>query len=151
MKTSKYLAILMAMLLIIAGCSNGAEKPQTEAVAQPKGIKIIVEQRVGEENKYEHFKEITDAAVIQSVKDILDGADWIKAKVEMSQPPHYQFRYGYINEQAETNFLYYDLWISPHKDQLELIQYSKHEYTQLNPQASATLFKLLTDQELSDQ
>lgn len=124
--------------MLIAGCSNGIEI---------EGDKILVQKRVGEENEYEHFKEITDKGTVQKVKDILESTRWENAEVSMAYPPHYKFRFEGNNEQSE---LIYDLWISPNKDKVELVIEGEGKYVQLSKSKSAKLFETITGIRLSD-
>lgn len=123
-------------LLFIAGCSK-----ESSNELQHEGNKILVEQRVGEKNKYEAYKEITDDSTVQKARDILDSVSWENAKVRMVYPPHYKFRFVAENEQSE--FIYH-LWISPNKDKVELIIEGENKYVQLSKSKSAKLFETIT-------
>lgn len=143
MKHYKHFIVFIGIFLIlITGCSNEIKN---------EGNEIIVQKRVGEENKYEHFREITDDNAVQQVKDILDGINWENAKVDMAYPPHYKFHFEGTNEQAEANKLIYYLWISPNKDKVELIVVGESKYAQLNKSKSAKLFELITGGKLTNE
>ncbi|NIK13003.1 hypothetical protein [Alkalibacillus almallahensis] len=138
MKHYKYLIPFISMLLmLIAGCSNGIEI---------EGDKILVQKRVGEENKYEYFKEITEKETVQTAKDILESASWENKEVSMAYPPHYKFSFEGNNEQSE---LIYHLWISPNKDMVELV-IEGGKYVQLGKSESEKLFKTITEIHLSE-
>lgn len=122
-------------LLFIAGCSK-----ESLNELQHEGNKILVEQRVGEENKYEAYEEITDDSTVQKTNDILDSVSWENAKVSMVHPPHYKFHFV-ANDQSQ--FLYH-LWISPNKDKVELIIEGESKYVQLSRSKSAVLFETIT-------
>lgn len=67
MRFTKNLFVSLTMILfVITGCSSGIEN---------EGQSIEVQKRIGDENKYEDFKEITDNKKVQKVKGILDKAD----------------------------------------------------------------------------
>jgi len=139
LKHYKYLcAFISIFLILIAGCSNGIEI---------EGDKILVQKRVGEENEYEHFKEITDKGTVQKAKDILESTRWENAEVSMAYPPHYKFHFEGNNEESE---LIYDLWISPNKDKVELVIEGEGKYVQLSKSKSAKLFETITGIRLSD-
>lgn len=143
MKVFKYLIFFIVIfLLFIAGCSNeGSNGVQNEE------NKIMVHKRVGEEDKYEHFKEITDDGTIKKALEILESIQWENAEVSMAHPPHYKFRFEGDNEQSE---LIYDPWISPNKDKVELVIEGKGKYVQLSRGISAKLFEAITGEKLSN-
>ena len=139
MKNFKCFIMLMGIFSIfMAGCSgNGLEN---------EGNKVIVQKRVGEEDNYAHFKEITDEASVTKAKKILDSIRWENAEVSMAYPPHYKFRLAEENEQPD---LLYSLWISPNKDKVELVIEGKSKYAQLSKKKSARLYEAITDENLS--
>ncbi|MFJ7825776.1 hypothetical protein [Psychrobacillus sp. NPDC096623] len=141
MKFTKVLFVLLAMtLFVITGCSSGIEN---------EGQNIEVQMRIGDENKYEDFKEITDNKQVQKVKGILDKADWQNAKVDMVRPADYRFGFQFKNPEIEAKAVLYEIWISPHKDKVEVVK-GDNEYVQLNEENSTVLFEILTGEELSD-
>ncbi|RHW31371.1 hypothetical protein D1B33_17825 [Lysinibacillus yapensis] len=140
-KYKKYFSgfiILSLSLILIAGCSNGMEI---------EGNKILVEKRIGEEDKYERLREITDHETVQEAKDILEHIRWENAEVSMASPPNYKFHFEGDNEQTGLIFA---LWISPNKDKVELILESEDKYVQLSKSKSSTLFEAIAGVQLSD-
>jgi hypothetical protein len=115
-----------------------------------EGNKILVQNRVGQDDKYEQLREITDKASVEKVKDILDNINWENAEVSMTHPPEYKFYFASNNEQLQSIKLIYELWISPNKDQVELVIDSESKYVQLGKDNSAELFDILTGEKLSD-
>lgn len=93
----------------MTGCSNEANS---------SGNKIIVQKRVGEEDQYELFKEITDNDVVKKAAKLLEDVRWKNGVVLMTQPPHYKSQFEGDDQSIGSN---YDLWISPNKDQVELV------------------------------
>ncbi|MBT2690822.1 hypothetical protein J7I93_22025 [Bacillus sp. ISL-47] len=143
MKLFKYLIVFIGIFSIfIVGCSN-----ESSNKLQNEGNKILVEKRVGEENKYEHYKEITDDSTVRKAKDILKNISWENAEVSMAYPPHYKFHFVADNEQSG---LIYDLWISPNKDKVELVIEGEGKYVQLNKSKSAQLFETIIGVKLSE-
>lgn len=143
MKKMKYLIFLFGIVSIfLGGCSN---------VIENEGHYIKVQHRIGNENKYEDFKEITDNEQIQKVEDILNEIDWENAKVNMTHPPDYRFIFPYKNPKIEAKAVTYDLWISPNRDKVELIIDAENKYIQLHTRNSAELFEILVGEEISDQ
>ncbi|MFE6169381.1 hypothetical protein ACFVP8_16160 [Viridibacillus arvi] len=141
MKFTKTLFVSLAMILfIITGCSNGKED---------LGEYIKVQKRIGDENKYEDFKEITNNKQVQRVKDIiLDRDEWKKVKVDMERPADYKFWFQFKNPKIQAKTVLYEIWISPNKDKVEVVADS--EYVQLNEVNSTDLFEILTGGKFSD-
>ncbi|KOO51596.1 hypothetical protein [Viridibacillus arvi] len=141
MKLTKTLLFSLAMLLfVITGCSNGKVD---------LGEKIEVDKRIGNENEYEEFKEITDSKQVQKVKDILDEIDWENAKVDMERPADYNFLFQFKSDKMSAKAVLYEIWISPNKDKVEVVR-GDNQYVQLNEEDSTNLFEILTGEKLSD-
>jgi len=136
----RFVSLAMFLIVIIAGCSSGIENEEQY---------IEVNKRIGDENKYEEFKEITENKQVQQVKDILDEIEWENAKVEMVRPPDYEFRFQYKSPKIDAKAVLYKIWISPAKDKLEVVR-GDNEYGQLNEKNSAVLFEIITGEKLSD-
>lgn len=133
-----FFPLISFFTILLAGCSNGVEI---------EGNVILVEKRFGEENKYEQFKEITNQGTVQKAKDILENINWEQAEVSMAYPPHYKFRFKGNKEQVEG---IYDLWISPNKEQVELVKEGEGKYVQLNSSESSSLIEIITGVNLSE-
>jgi hypothetical protein len=145
LKTNKIFIFLISIFLVLtAGCTNEVKNKKDGIKNQ--GDKIIVENRVGEANKYEYYNEIKDSKEVQKVKDILDNTIWENAKVGMAYPPRYRFHFEDTNSKSSGTG--YSLWISPNKDKIELVIESASKYVQLNEQVSTELFKIVTGKEL---
>lgn len=63
----------------------------------------------------------------------------------MTQTPHYKFQFEDNNQLIGSN---YDLWISPDKDQVELVIENQEKYIQLNKNQSAELVEFITESQL---
>ncbi len=122
--------------IFMTGCSNEANS---------SGNKIIVQKRVGEEDQYELFKEITDNDVVKKAAELLEDVRWKNGVVLMTQPPHYKSQFEGDDQSIGSN---YDLWISPNKDQVELVIEEQEKYIQLNKNQSAELFEFVTESQL---
>jgi len=141
MKFAKILFVSLAMILfVITGCSSGIENEEQN---------IEVQKRIGDENKYEDFKEISDNKQVQKVKGILDSADWKNAKVDMARPADYRFGFQFKNPNIEAKAVLYEIWISPNKDKVEVVK-GDNDYVQLNEENSTVLYEILTGEKLSD-
>ncbi|MFJ8460652.1 hypothetical protein ACIQ57_16140 [Lysinibacillus xylanilyticus] len=138
----KYLITFIGMIFIfIAGCSD---------VINNEEQKIEVQMRIGDENNYEDFKEITDHEQVQKVQKILDDIDWENAKVDMARPADYIFYFQFKNPEIEAKAVLYKLWISPNKDKVELVIDAQSKYSQLDKKKSGELFEILTGEKLAD-
>ncbi|MER2263218.1 MAG: hypothetical protein ABS934_14505 [Psychrobacillus sp.] len=133
--TLYFITFIVIISLFIMGCSNATE----DEVQNIEGQKIEVQKRVGDENKYEVFKDITYYEDVEKVKEILDMIDWENAKVEMVRPPDYRFSFPTL----EAKGLAYSLWISSNAT-VEIIIYEEHKYSQLDEIMSTELIEILT-------
>ncbi|MFS0688996.1 hypothetical protein AB1K89_07125 [Sporosarcina sp. 179-K 8C2 HS] len=79
---SLLLAFIGLFLIMVSGCSN--ERVNKEQ-------KIEVQIRLDDEKNYKDFKEITDNAEVQKVKEILFDIEWENTKVHMEHPADYRF------------------------------------------------------------
>lgn len=134
-----FIAFIGILLIFITGCSNPIIKEEQN---------IEVQKRIGDENKYEDFKVITNSEQVQRVKGILENIDWENAKVEMIRPPDYRFAFYYKNPKIEAKAVLYELWISPNKDKVELVINAESKYVQLDNNKSAELYEILTGENL---
>lgn len=133
------LLLCSVFLILISGCSETGH-----------GQKIRVEKRMGNENKYDLFNEISDTEKVSRIKDILEAAEWRKAEVLRSHPPDYQFIFEFLDPNIEVKAVLYRVWISPNKDILE-VGIGDGEYTQLNEEDSAVFFEILTGEVLAGE
>ena len=132
----------MIISFFIAGCSNAIESEEQNV----EGKNIEVKKRIGNENKYEIYKEITNNEQVQKVKEILDDIDWENAKAEMVRPSDYKFSFP----NPEAKVVLYSLWISPNNGTVELVISASSKYIQLDKNKSAELIEILTGEKLSD-
>lgn len=143
MKKIKYFIALFGIVSIfLVGCSNVIENEEQY---------IKVQNHIGNESKYEDFKEITDIEQVKKVKDILSDLDWEKSKVNMVRPADFRFIFQFKNPNVEAKAVSYELWISPNKDKVTLVIDAEMKYVQLDTDTSAELFKILVGEELSNQ
>lgn len=128
--------------IFITGCSNPLKNEEQN---------IEVQKRIGDDDNYEDFKEITNNEQAQKVKEILNDINWENAKVDMVFPADYRFRFQFKNPEIEAIAVLYELWISPNKDKVELVIDAESKYIQLDKKKSAELFEILTGEKLSEQ
>lgn len=133
MKQVYYVFLLIGVcFILLAACL----KPVFDG-----GQYILIEKRVGEENKYDNFKKVTAQKEVKQVRAILRSADWEKAKVEMESPPDYLFFFQYKNPNIEAKAVLYELWITPNGDQVELVE--NNSYVKLDQGMSTEMIELL--------
>lgn len=141
----KYLKLFIAsfgiLSIVITGCSNPIGNEEQN---------IVVKKRIGEENKYEDFKEISDSKQVQQVIEIINDIHWENAKVDMPRPAEYRFIFRYKNPSIEAKAVLYELWISPNKDKVELVIDAESKYAQLENNKSTELFEIITGKKLSE-
>jgi len=147
LKTNKIFIYFISIFLVLTiGCANGIKNEKNRINNQ--GDKIIVEKRVGDEDKYEYYNEIKYSKEVQNTKDILNSITWEDAAVSMAYPPHYKFHFEDTN--SNSSGVVYQLWISPDKGRIELVVDSATKYVHLNKEVSGKLFKIITAKELDD-
>jgi hypothetical protein len=127
--------------MFLIGCSNDIEDRERS---------IEVQKCIGDENNYEDFKEITNNEQVKIVIEILDDIDWKNAQVSMVRPADYSFGFQYKNPKIEAKAVLYELWISPNKDQVELVIDAEGKYAQLDKNKSAIIFEIITGEKLSE-
>nr|WP_262177798.1 hypothetical protein [Saccharococcus sp. Marseille-Q5394] len=126
--------------MLLVGCSNEIQNTEQS---------IVVEKRIGDENNYEDFREVTDNEQVQKLLEILQDANWINAKAERVNPPDYRFAFRFKNPNIEAKAVLYELSITPNKDKVELI--GGNQYVRLDKNKSAELFEIVTGEKLTDQ
>lgn len=89
------------MITFASGCANKQELQNLE-----------VQKRIGNEDQYESFKEITDQEQVQKALKIVSDVHWDNRKVDMARPADYQFSFPHPDSKAAL----YELWISPDKE-----------------------------------
>jgi hypothetical protein len=140
MRIHKFImAFILVGLSILTGCSGGLGDAQ----------KIKVQILVGEEMEYEDLTIVTDQKQVLKVKEILMDTQWEKSKVDMIRPPDYQFVFQFKNPNIEAKAVLHQVWISPNKDKLEIVQ-GNTQYAQLTKESSGILFEIITGDKLAD-
>ncbi|WP_377897080.1 hypothetical protein [Gottfriedia sp. OAE603] len=109
---------------------------------------IIVEKLIVKVNHYEDFKVVKNNEKVKMVREILSKADWEHAKVDMVRPADYRFIFQFKNPDTQAKAVLYELWISPNKDQVELVIDAESKYVQLDKKSSSEIFKILTGRKL---
>lgn len=143
MKHFKHFIVFISVFsLVIAGCSNKIEN---------EGNSIIVEKRIGEDDRYEQFKEIIDVEEVQNIKDILNGVSWKNGDAKMASPPNYKFYFEGESKQPNSDKLIYYLWVTPDKNRVQLVLVGESKLAELSEIDSADLFETLTGGKLTDE
>ncbi|MGM7681876.1 hypothetical protein ACSVDA_06930 [Cytobacillus sp. Hm23] len=142
MNIIKYLIAFIGVISIfLAGCSNLIENEE----------QFIQLEKRNDKNKYDDYKIITTKEEVQKVKEILTDINWKKAIVNMAHPADYRFVFQFKNPEIEAKAVLYELWISPNKENIELVIEVANEYVQLKKNNSVELFEILVGEKLSDQ
>ncbi|MBS4196482.1 hypothetical protein [Lederbergia citri] len=106
-----------------------------------KKQKITIQKRIGEENIFEDYKEITQSKQVQRAIEIVKGANLENTKVEMARFADYQFQFPFKNS-SEAKIASYLLWVSPNGENLEIVTDSGR-YVKLTKKDSANLYEIL--------
>lgn len=132
--TNKKILIVLAsiFMLIFVGCSNGIKD---------EGNKIVVEKRVGEEDKYELYLEITGDEEVKKIKDILANIKWEEGAVNTVLPPEYKFYFE--KDDGKTSHRVYSLWINGDADTSLLVLDSESKFVQNDKKVTKELFNLI--------
>ena len=128
-----HIIIAVISLLLMVGCSDVTEDKATD--------KNVVQEHMEDENTV----NISNEEQVEQIKVILNSIEWENAKVNMLNPPDYQFKLN-----SNTEVISYNLWISPNREKIELIMPSNNKYTKLDKNTSAKLFEILTGNQLSE-
>jgi hypothetical protein len=129
MKKESLIIYLIAILIITSGCMSEMKKQ-----------KITIQKRIGEENIFEAYKEVTQSKQVEIAIEIVKNARWENAKGEMARFADYQFQFPFEN--SEAKIASYLLWISPNGENLEIITDSDR-YVKLAKKESAKLYEIL--------
>ncbi|WP_053073850.1 hypothetical protein [Bacillus sp. LL01] len=136
------LVILMFVsiaLISLVGCnlkSDSKQVNETNIIVEEE--KLFIEKRVGTENQYEQFNEITDKEKVEKVLNIFREANWENAKVQMAHPPDFRINNKYL------------IWLTPQKDMLEVIIQGENKYTKLSKEDSTVLYEIITGEKLGE-
>lgn len=127
---------LLSVLFVTSGCLNEF------------GQKITIQKRIGEENIFEDFKEVTQKNQVEEAIDIVKNADWENDKVELERHADYQFQFpSKNNDGTDDKIASYLLWLSSNGENLEILTDSD-KYVKLTKQNSADLYEILTGEAL---
>ncbi|MED4019021.1 MULTISPECIES: hypothetical protein [Sutcliffiella] len=139
MRKLVFLMFMSSVLISLVGCNFQSDSKQVnEANSKAEEEKLLVEKRVGTEDKYEKFKEITDKEKVEKALNILKNADWENAKVKMAHPPDFRINNKYL------------IWLTPQKDMLEVIIQGENKYTKLSKKDSEVLYEIITEEKLGE-
>ena len=130
--------IFLILLLLFSTLITGNAREDHPSINPNK---IVVQKNSREIDTLRYFRTVSDNDKIREVIEVLEKATWENAEAEMISPPHYAFYFD------ENDSEIYKLWISPNKDKIELVA---EGYAQLTKEASTQLFKIMTDQKLTD-
>ncbi|WP_079693952.1 MULTISPECIES: hypothetical protein [unclassified Paenibacillus] len=135
-----WIGSITLLFMCLTGCSADN--------IQSKGNQVIVQQPVESSNQYTLYRKITDPAQVQAIRNITASIPSNNTIADMVRPPDYKFFFEKKNTDFSDKSVIYNLWISPHQDQVEIIIESKPTYVQLTKKKSAKLFELITGEKL---
>jgi len=145
----RLIIMLIAIGLVIAGCSQGATNSSAEKSDSTKqrvyssswdGDPIIVEKRNTNED-YETVNELTDIDEVKKLIKALEKADWQEnVKVDIGSPD-YRFSWNSFN---------HSVWINQEYESLELLIEGQSNYGTLSSESSEIVFEILTGKKLKD-
>jgi hypothetical protein len=134
----KKIRFIISLLTIIIICSS--------CLAEGKGQKITVQKRVGGDENYVDFNEVTDEKKVRKAMEIVENADWKDVEVEMPRYFDYQFQFPFKSS-SEDKIASYLLWVNANDQKLEIVTDS-NKYVELTKQNSEILYEILTGEEL---
>lgn len=110
--------IFLIAVFTIIGCSNEVENADVIPDTIPDVDSLEILENDGTDH-YKQLKTITDTETINKVLSVLRTADWENAEVEMARLPDFTI-----------NNLYY-IWITPKRNQLEVVFKGEGKYVKL--------------------
>lgn len=133
LKVSKQFFIFWVLILFVnTGCTSETEKEFKQD--------IKVQKRIEDQNSFDDFRTISDHEQVEKVREILDEAEWEKAKVEREGPPEYQFIFEPKDSTIEAKAVLYQVWI---RNNILNIDSGDNHNTQLDDENSKLLFDIL--------
>lgn len=130
--------LVLILVLMIAGCTSHQEKPEPQ--------KMVIYKRVESKNKYDHVKTITKMETVTAAKELFTNTAGENAKASMARPEDYRISFENVNEESNEKEMHYRVWLTPHKDRAEFIEY-KSRYAKMTKQDSAALFKIINEKD----
>lgn len=145
----KFIILLIAIGLVIAGCSQNSTNGSADKSDSTKkrvyssswdGNPIIVEQRNTNED-YETVNELTDTDEVKKLIKALENADWQENVMVDIGPPDYRFTW---------NSFTHSVWINQEYERLELLIEGQSNYGTMSSDSSDIVFEILTGRKLED-
>ncbi|MFD1927491.1 hypothetical protein ACFSFY_05355 [Sporosarcina siberiensis] len=124
----KLIILFVAIIVLVLGCTLKTQK-------------ITIQKRIGDENVFEDYREVTQGKQVKKVKEILDNADWENNKVEMTEFHDFEFQFPFKNDK-NAKIASYSFWIIPNGGNLEIVT-DNDRYAKLTKQDSTYLYKVL--------
>lgn len=129
MKQKRLIILLItAIFILLAGCSFKAQK-------------ITIQKRIGDEETFEDYREVTDKNKVNEALEIIGYAPWQEEEVKMDRLPDYQFQFPRAKE--NNKIASYSLWVSD-DNILEIIT-DGGKYAKLDKEASSKLYAILIE------
>lgn len=113
-----------------------------------QSTKQSIEQRINIETYTDHdYHSSINTVSAKETIALLNDVEWQSARIGKARPADYKVQFSNSLTDAKTPV--YEIWLSPHKDRLEIIVPTTNRYAQLDRQTSQALFKMLTQRDLA--
>ncbi|OZM57786.1 hypothetical protein CIB95_05315 [Lottiidibacillus patelloidae] len=150
---SKHLLIVatLTFLLIISGCSGKVYDPDHVPI---EGNSIVVQKLSDDKKHYENIMTIEKRGRVEGIKKILTKVTWEKQNTDKSLLADYRIIISL--KDSKCTGTPYAIIVSPNREYIEIIKedgcnQSVDPYARLSEEDSATLFKLLTGEQLNNE
>lgn len=134
----RFLSIVLLFMYFSMGTMPAV--PLTNNAAEPAEI-LIVQKRIGTDNRYEVHKEITEPQDVTRIQRLLEEEKWSQAKIEWQTPPAYKLSFQ-PTDGREAKAIIYDVWFT--NGFAEIYIAGLHKYKKLSLKDSAVLEQTLT-------
>lgn len=105
---------VLTLVMFLVTLTMSSPLPQTGfSVNDPNSIdKLIVEQRLGKDNRYELLQEINDTIVVNEAKLKLNDGEWSRVKFQWQTPPAFKLHFQPTDGSRQTSAVEYDVWFT---------------------------------------
>lgn len=123
----------VALAMLLAGCQTTHEP---------------IEQQINIETYTAHaYQKTTNKKMAKEAIQLLNEVDWQSARIGKARPADYKIQFSNSLTDAKTPV--YEIWLSPHKDKLEIVVPATNQYAQLDRHMSKQLFHTIMQDDLA--
>lgn len=132
---------LLCMMTIAAACNQKSEVPEHEQ----SSLNLQISKSEPDGRSYTVYKKILDNDTVTTVLDILSNASWEKGAVSVSMSRQQDYKIQTINLDPAVSYepVRYDIWLSPQKDQLEVVIDKQSKYGKVSKKDTKKLLSIL--------